>query len=149
VSSLPGRQSAFGAAARRHYDDAVHLCEHSRHASADHLSGFAAECALKDLLVGFLGARVPERGGPPQDQAGTSYGHLPQLWSQVQVTAGGRVGAQFLSLLAGDNPFGDWDVSDRYADGSAITAQRAWQHIRAANRLLTVQQKARLRGAIS
>jgi hypothetical protein len=137
----------FEPAARRHHEDAIHLCHHERYASADHLAGFAAECALKALLVGFLGVSAPSRGYP-SDAQGNRFGHLPGLWRQAELSAQGRVGARFLTLLTGTNPFLKWDVSDRYSDGSSITAGRAWAHIAAAGALVKIQERAKVFGAV-
>lgn len=63
--------------------------------------------------------------------------------------ANGRAGAQFAALLATPNPYTDWDIADRYRDGSAITGTATHKHIRAAVDLGNVYQRAILSGALS
>ncbi|MDR3553905.1 MAG: hypothetical protein P4L55_04045 [Syntrophobacteraceae bacterium] len=43
----------FCDAAYRHFNDAKRLFDNDRMANADHLTGIAAECALKAVMVGL------------------------------------------------------------------------------------------------
>ncbi|MEV7120207.1 hypothetical protein [Kitasatospora griseola] len=152
----------FWDAAKRHYADAQHLNAQGRLGSADHLAGFAAECAIKAILIGFLGSQVDPKGKPfspvlkipGQRQKSWDYqhGHLPQLWTQLagvvqgQAGRGTVVGPKFIALISQPNPFAHWDVADRYADASSITVARVAGHLTAANDLCETYQLALLTG---
>ena len=150
VPTPPSRRGHFAAAGQRHLVDGQHLHSRGRLATADHLAGLAAECVLKAILLHFLGATMgrikPTTTGP----SGTSvhYGHLPGIWDEVAVHANGRAGAQFVALLATPNPYTDWNIADRYRDGSTITGAATHKHIQAAADLGRVYQRAILSGAL-
>jgi hypothetical protein len=118
--------------------------------SADHLAGFAAECALKAILIGFFGIGLSAQGIPVEKSGARQieYRHLPKLWGELAAVASGRAGAKFLAFVSGQNPFRAWDISDRYRDGSSITAQRAWSHVSAAGQILRLYQEAKLSGVV-
>lgn len=90
----------YARAGRRHYDDAVYLHEDDRLPNADYHYGFAVECALKSLLLRFTHATMNPRnpGSPPParpwvpgpDGKAKSFGHLPELWSDVAALLHGR-----------------------------------------------------------
>jgi hypothetical protein len=134
----------FVKAARRHFDDASHLYVHQRLPSADHLAGFAAECALKVILLQFLGAYLNTRGKLASlvNQQEVLHGHLPALWNQLPLVASGRSGARFAALIAQSNPFMHWRAEDRYLDGSHITGTQVDGHLKAAKDVLLLQQQA-------
>jgi hypothetical protein len=139
----------YSAAAVRHYQDAEFLENHQRYPTADHLSGFAAECILKAILVGFFGGRMSSQGKPwtqAKGQKRVEYGHLPDLWAQIALLVSGRSAARFIALMSTTNPFLNWRVSDRYDDGIAINALRVQGHLTAARTLLALHQKAVIDG---
>lgn len=137
----------FALAAVRHLDDARHLHVEQRYPNADHLAGLAAECALKAIAVAHLGA-VVNPTGPPK-LAAKELGHLPGLWKDVRTVAAGRSAPRLLAMLGTGNPFTLWHVSQRYDDGSAVSAARSSDHIRAAADVTTVLQRAQVDGVLS
>lgn len=76
------------------------------------------------------------------------YGHLPGVWDEVALHANGRAGVQFVGLLASPNPYRDWDIADRYRDGTAITDSVTRRHLQAAIALESVYQRATINGAL-
>ena len=103
----------FHRAAVRHCNDATFLAEGSRWPNADHLAGFAAECALKEMLIAFLGAQ--KTSGKPFSHVGgikQEHGHLPALWGEAVALLQGRQ-MPATALLLAMNPFGTWSVHDR------------------------------------
>jgi hypothetical protein len=141
----------FAAAAGRHYNDASLLQGNSMHANADHLAGFAAECGLKAILVGFLGGTLDAKGKPSALVSGKSVkynNHLPDLWGQMKIFATGRTASRFAALIGQPNPFVRWNIADRYEDGKAITAARTSDHLTAARDILAILQRARIDGVL-
>lgn len=138
---------AYGSSARRHLDDADLLFASGRVANADHLAGFAAECALKSILCGPAGVPVPPKGAPTFQ--GTTFSHLPNLWTQAGNHLSGLTALSIphlAQLLSSANPFGSWDVGDRYEDANAIAQPRAHAHLVAAQQLLGIVQQVALSG---
>jgi hypothetical protein len=136
----------FDVAGRRHLDDGRHLVDDGRHVNGDHLIGLAAECLLKAVLVGYLGATVANNKPPATN--GKEHKHLPTLWTSVGAVVSGRSGSQFSALLGGANPFSAWSIHDRYADGSDITVQHARDHLTAADTIAALHQQAVLNGVL-
>lgn len=136
----------FAQAATRHLDDARHLHDGGRFPNADHLAGLAAECALKAIAIAHLGA-VVNPAGPPTVQ-GTKLGHLPGLWHDVTTVVAGRSAPRLLAVLGTGNPFLSWDVSQRYEDGSAVSAARSQAHVTAAAGVAGVMVQAQLDGTL-
>jgi hypothetical protein len=106
---------------------------------------------LKAILLSFLGAYLGSKDKPASMVAGKeeSHGHLPPLWSQVAKAASGRTSPSFTALMTGPNPFGQWNVADRYEDGSAIGEVRARAHLAAAGKVISVYQQAIIDGALA
>jgi hypothetical protein len=122
----------FAAAAERHLGDAKYLREDSRLANADHLAGLSVECALKAILIDFLGAR-PTEGKPQSELNGKRipHGHLPELWKQVEQVLHGRNHPQFHRLVTSATPtesFQKWSVFDRYS-GTPCDAAAVDKHL--------------------
>lgn len=140
----------FHLAALRHYDDARFLNTDRRLPSADHLAGLAAECALKQILLSFMGGRLNPQGKPLATIKGQAFklGHLPPLWGQMQSSAAGRTAGHFAALITTPNPFARWNVADRYADGKAITASQVTDHLAAAGKILRLLQLAQVTGVL-
>jgi len=139
----------FGNAANRHFRDAVLLEMNERLPNADQLAGFAAECALKEILIRFLGAQRT-RSKPVSvhaDGKQTSHGHLPPLWGEVAAALSGRSGGAFAGFLA-ENPFSSWSVDDRYSNGDGIAPNLVAARLAAARRILGYLQIATVRGAL-
>jgi hypothetical protein len=114
----------FDAAAGRHLDDAVLLDRQGRLPNADHLAGFAVECAPKEMLICFLGA-TPTNSRPFSIQSGSKviHGHLPKLWYEVGTALAGRTGGSAIALILSNDPFNTWDVNDRYGDCRGLAPQ--------------------------
>lgn len=136
----------FRAAARRHYLDAAFLLSDSRVPNADHLAGLAAECGLKAILEGWYGATLSsdflEWNGK------TVRSHVKGLWGEVATGLAGRAGATLALLLQGPVPFANWDVSDRYSDGTAVSDQSARHHVGKAREVIEILEQAILDGVV-
>ena len=119
----------YPAAARRHKRDGDTLHEQERLDNADHLYGFAAECALLGSLCVLHRASVyPElsldENGQIQDEDLRRAGHIREVWSHLI----GRVSRlqnrrDILTLFQrfqqhrddrSRAPFRDWRVNNRY-----------------------------------
>jgi hypothetical protein len=143
--------SNFAVAGQRHLQDAQMLHQQQRWANTDHLSGVAAECGLKAILLEFLGGRLNNSGKPthPTKPPKHHYGHINVMWSELAATSHGRGGAQFAALISEACPFSNWDVGERYSDGTHIDETRAGEHLSAAQRILSLHQQARIDGVLS
>lgn len=128
-------------AAIRHHRDARLLARKKRYANADQLYGLAAECALKDTLMGF-GMPINARQQPREDR---HRAHIDTLWDIAPAFLSGRVGAQLLATLGTDRPFADWSVDQRY-DATPVAPQQLARHAEGAERALRVMDRARLLG---
>ncbi|MGA5000787.1 hypothetical protein ACPCB7_22470 [Streptomyces arboris] len=151
----------FARASVHHYRSAVLATGEQWQISADHLAGLAAECAIKAILITFLGSELkpnhmphhPEMKFPDpkrnEKRWDGQHGHLPALWEQLTAVAHRRkdaaVGILFTQLIW-QNPFADWEVSDRYCDGSALTQQHVDRHLKAAHDLIAAHEQARILG---
>lgn len=134
----------FRQAAKRHFRDAQYLRDNGYLANADHLSGFAAECALKGLVVDHLGGRV-DRGFSVTGSGMALKDHIgAKLWGTIAPLAAGHSGPEIVALFEGVNPFLDWDVSDRYAEGSQMSAGIVAKHIDGARRAIVALESAAL-----
>jgi hypothetical protein len=152
---------AFATASRNHYRAALLAAAKDLRISADHLAGLAAECAVKAILIDFLGSRLDARNMPEhpevkyldrsrkKPQWTNKHGHLPELWEHLTAVAhrrrGGGSGALFTQLIW-KNPFADWDVADRYCDGTAITEADVDRHLKAAYALIAAHEQAGILG---
>lgn len=157
-------------ASGHHYRSAKLAAGDQLHISADHLAGLAAECAIKAILLDYLGSRlnekqrayspdlmIPQQQQPPpgsekpkkQDRKEYVHEHLPELWGQLSTIASRRRGREtgplFMQLIQ-QNPFHDWDVGGRYCDGTAISEEDLTRHMQAAYDLLAAHEQARTLG---
>jgi len=158
---------AFQAASRHHYETAQLAAGSQLRISADHLAGLAAECAIKAILLDYLGSAL-KKGRPfhqelkedarkRMEREGLKYlpqqdfmhGHLPSLWGQLSTIAGRRRGREagplFTQLIA-SNPFHGWFVEGRYCDGTTITEADLARHLQAAYDLIAAHEQARTLG---
>ncbi|MDB1088773.1 hypothetical protein PJ985_14490 [Streptomyces sp. ACA25] len=159
---------AFRDASGHHYHAARLAADRRLTIAADHSAGLAAECAIKAILLDYLGSRLNDKqrpysedlkldaqlnppGGKRRKQPRTEYlhEHLPELWGQLTTLLDRRrareTGTLFLRLI-GHNPFHDWNVADRYGDGTAISDADLRRHLRAAYELLAAHEQARVLG---
>lgn len=143
----------FAAAARRHHKDACLLKRSGCLANADQLSGYAAECAIKDVLLKHLGATCTNGARPKSpDPAGGKdipHGHLPDLWTQLTVILNGRASSDYAQFVLGQpNPFAGWSIDDRYSDGTGSNAADVQRRITCAAGLLARMERSRLAGGL-
>ncbi len=107
----------YADAAQRHFDDAklLHTQVPSRLANASHLYGFAAECALKCMMLG--------RGNSGRVPKG-SIGHLPLLLQELKnhSIANGNA-ALLIRIKKSATGLSEWRVEQRYDKQSAFSAQ--------------------------
>ncbi|MFB8177752.1 hypothetical protein ACFC8N_17150 [Streptomyces sp. NPDC055966] len=157
----------FRAAGEHHYRTARLAADAQLSVSADHLAGLAAECAIKAILLAYLGSRLSTKDKPfspalklpppqptpgekvkPQPPKEYEHGHLPDLWAQlaeVVKISQGRVGPVFQQMLQ-QNPFQSWHVAGRYCSGTSISTSDIEQHLKAAYNLIAAFEYARQTG---
>lgn len=126
----------YGVAARRHFEDGKCLFDQgARHyAGADHLFGLAVECALKRNLQNAHLLTLSPDGRPHQENLKGGTGHCPDVWAEYLIYLGN---VRTLPPISKDNPFSDWDISDRYSDGRAMNFGCVKQHLDAAKAVLS------------
>jgi hypothetical protein len=123
-------KETFAVAALRHWQDAILLQESHRLANADQLYGIAAECGLKSALA---------EAGAGKGEAALEeryHKHIDKLWAQISVQGLQRRFPKLVAILRAENPFADWSISQRYADGEGITAVIVAEHRKWASRVL-------------
>lgn len=123
----------------RHADDADFLLEHKRWANADHLYGFAAECALKAILIK---QGIPSNDGDISD--GKYKQHINKLWDKYSSFMQKRNAYQ----IQLKNPFLDWSIDQRYAHKDDIAEQTARNHCAAVASVKKIIKKAELDGVL-
>ncbi|MFF3140934.1 hypothetical protein ACFVRU_04145 [Streptomyces sp. NPDC057927] len=151
----------FTKAGRSHYHAAMLASGGELRIAADHLAGLAAECAIKAILIDFLGSRLNAYNRPFNAEVKIldrskkkpfwtdKHGHLPELWEHLTAVANRRQSAAagvLFAELVWKNPFADWDVGDRYCDGTAITQQNLDRHLKAAHDLIAAHEQACILG---
>ncbi|SER63806.1 SAM-dependent methyltransferase [Giesbergeria anulus] len=109
---------------QRHWDDAEHLFQNERWANADHLYGMAAECGLKRLMMRFGMDIHPTTGSPVVRE---DRNHANIIWARFESYRSGRMEGVGYELPT-NNPFSDWDVSDRYAPRSNFNQAEVQAH---------------------
>ena len=120
----------YANAALRHWNDAQLLEEENRVENADHHYGFAAECAIKNVLV-KLSAFSSE------EALEESYKkHINILWGKINYQSLQKSYPHLSALLKSNNPFLDWDVNQRYATDGMIAKAAMEIHKQSAKRLL-------------
>jgi hypothetical protein len=137
-------QSDFLDAHNRHWQDAEQLFEAERWANADQLFGVAAECGLKKLMLAF-GMPFDTNRNMPQERQDKQ--HADGIWARYEAyRSGHHQGANY--GLTANNPFQDWDVSQRYANQSHFDQARVQPHRGGANEVRQLIRKAQLEGLI-
>jgi len=120
----------YASAAVRHWKDAELLARENRVENADHHYGFAAECAIKKVLItshAFAASGVLD----------SSYKqHINLLWDKVGHQSLQKSYPQLLAILKVANAFSDWDVNQRYFITGAVTSAAMESHKKTASRLL-------------
>ncbi|WP_406049293.1 hypothetical protein OG280_10590 [Streptomyces virginiae] len=167
ATSSPPRPPAFLAASRHHFHTAKLASDKQLRISADHLAGLAAECAIKAILVDYLGSviksgkayngelkadakeKMQREGLEKMPEKDYWHGHLPEVWGHFTSVIGKRqarsAGPDFSTLL-GDNPFDGWNVAHRYCDDAEIPETLVAQHLQAARILIAAHEQARTLG---
>jgi hypothetical protein len=129
---------------KRHWDDAERLLPAQRWANADHLYGMAAECGLKRLMMAFSMPYDTAKDRPANQQDRV---HADGIWARFESYRCGHMqGTGY--VLPANNPFHDWDVSDRYAHQSNFDQARAQAHQAGATVIRELVKKARREGLL-
>ncbi|MEY2226759.1 MULTISPECIES: hypothetical protein [Streptomyces] len=155
------QEDHFASAAERHFWDADYLRTDGRLPAADHLYGFAAECATKSLLLRFTEVSMDPKPGeatpsskpwaehPGDPDRLIEFGHVNQLVKEIALLAHGRAGAQLhLALGANLHVFKKWNVKYRYFDGGYAQADVVDRRRLAAHNILVLHQQAQLDGKL-
>ncbi|NMO53020.1 hypothetical protein HH310_17710 [Actinoplanes sp. TBRC 11911] len=153
-------QHHYAHAAVRHYNDAVYLQDGDRVPNADHLFGFAVECALKSMLLRFTPATMnPKRPGKPPatrpwvadpatGKVDREFGHLPGIATDVALLTHGRSAARLSAAIRNLDAFDTWSVDDRYLDGTAIVEEHVMRRRTVAEEILALHQQAVITGRL-
>jgi hypothetical protein len=121
----------YAAAAIRHFRDAGLLEQGHRIANADQLFGFAAECAIKRVLVEFPGFAADGK------LSGAYHKHVDVLWNSVPVQSIQKRYPRLAALLRGlPQPFHDWSTANRYGPEGVTSIEAMNRHRQAAARIL-------------
>lgn len=120
----------YAEAALRHWNDAQLLEKENRVENADHHYGFAAECAIKKVLVAL--PAFSNKG-----ELDDSYRkHVNILWEKVNYQSLQKSYPLLSALLKSTNHFSDWHVNQRYVADGLITKAALELHKKFAIRLL-------------
>ncbi|MBO8187378.1 hypothetical protein [Streptomyces spirodelae] len=153
------QEDHFASAAGRHFRDADYLRDDGRLPAADHLYGFAAECATKSLLLRFTEVTMDPKPGedapsskpwvenpdPDHHRPLIEFGHVNELVKEVALLAHGRAGASLHAALEGDlRVFRRWHVKFRYYDGGYAQADVVTRRRTAAQNILSLHEQAQL-----
>ena len=124
----------YAEAALRHWRDAELLKLEGRIDNADHLYGFAAECALKVVLLTL----------PNCSSKGVlNYGykeHIRELWDKMPVQSIAKPFPGLIPILRLANPFHGWDISQRYSPDESVLPNTLESHRTFTKRLLGAAQ---------
>ncbi|MFF0047834.1 hypothetical protein [Streptomyces sp. NPDC005498] len=153
------QETHYASAAERHFRDADYLHDDGRLPTADHLYGFAAECASKSLMLRFTDVSMnPKKPGKPpafkpwipDPDTGkpVDLGHVPDLVAALPLLARGRSGPQLVAALHVLSVFGTWRVEDRYSDGSTVVDTVVADRRKAAHHVLSLHEQAVLNGRL-
>ncbi|QEP44749.1 SAM-dependent methyltransferase [Ectothiorhodospiraceae bacterium BW-2] len=114
---------------QRHWDDAELLFNATCWANADHLYGLSAECGLKRLMERF-GMVVDMSTGTPKNHADRvhimEHRRQENAWDRYESYRHGKNAVAY--ALPAQNPFQDWDISQRYAHRTNFTQEIAEAH---------------------
>jgi hypothetical protein len=121
---------AFRESAARHWHDAMLLEKAKRHANANQLVGFAAECAIKTALCQL-------KGFADEDGQLAGYrSHIDKLWDKITPQGIPKRFPNLFALLKTPNPFHDWSIDHRYARERTVSEEASRRHRDMARRLL-------------
>jgi len=136
--------SDFLDAHKRHWMDAELLKTESRLANTDHLYGLSAECGLKGLMIQF-GMGVNSGTGSPQERMDRV--HADKIWERFDSYRSGHPQGTGYPVPS-ENPFDDWNVSQRYAHRDQFDEVRIDRHRRGAEYVRKLLSKAQKDGLI-
>lgn len=134
-------QTDYLDAHKRHWEDAERLFQANRLANADHLYGMAAECGLKRLMIIFGMQNNSGFTALPEDLA-----HANKIWARFE-TYRQKYGAASYALPS-QNPFHNWNASQRYAPQSGFDQTRVQRHQAGARLVCSLIRRARMEGLI-
>ena len=102
-SSVSIHKDDYPGASRRLYQDANHLYSQSRFATATHLFGLAAECAIKTFLDNIPGGdrQIPKK-------------HIPELLDDAKLWLQGRQRSHLLNVISHPDYMHGWMIHNRY-----------------------------------
>lgn len=116
---------AYAEAAVRLYGDGISLHAKNSVATATHLYGLAAECALKECLRHFV-----------KSTADMPHTHLPDLVNDAKRLAAGRKFKGLIGLLSKGDYMDGWRVDNRYWATATFSAAQCNQYREHARRTL-------------
>ncbi len=133
---VPNWPEDFYDAHLRHWEDAELLFTEGRLANADHLYGLSAECGLKAVWIDAGMLRVPRE-------------HVNDFWATFsrRFRASLRNVPNQQSLVRAirrGNPFGNWNVSQRYAPRRCFDQNLVEEHRRAAEEICALVRTWRI-----
>ncbi|MFP5231259.1 MAG: SAM-dependent methyltransferase [Acidobacteriota bacterium] len=132
--------SDFMDAFERHWEDAELLLADQRYANADHLYGMSAECGLKSLMICF---GMPVISGVPKRR---DRRHANEIWTRFEAYRSGH--RHGVGYVLPPNPFGNWDVDQRYAPRSGFNEANTRMHQEGASVVKGLIEKARKEGIL-
>lgn len=137
-------QADYLDAHERHWNDAESLFQAQRWANADHLYGMAAECGIKQLMRAF---GMPYDTSNDRPKSKDDRVHANGIWVRFESYRSGRVlGTGY--TLPSNNPFGNWDVADRYAHQSNFNQTQVQGHQTGAGAVCGLIAKAQREGLL-
>lgn len=111
------------AAATRHFSDGDHLSAASRVVNASQLWAYGAECAMKAILLKLNHLQL-DANGKPVDKAHCK--HINDLNNPlIGAFSAALSGHAAYVLPAQPSWFANWDINERYEDGTAVAASHA------------------------
>jgi hypothetical protein len=148
--NVPTMTIHYAQAARRHHNDATVLLERQRVPNADHLYGFAAECALVGIIRSLDGTdHLFDADGEAEQREGAHVRqHVNALWNSFWHLVDKHHAKTTMKGVDRQNPFSDWAVQQRYfADEHWSDVGVVHKHRDAATQLLVAMQEALIRQA--
>jgi len=115
----------FKNAAYRHHDSAKLLYDNQYYGDSDHLYGLTAECGLKAIIVGLAGIKDEDLEFLGKKKQ--YFKHMDKLWDEYNSFLNGRTASNY-SLPFQGNPFGDWDMDQRYASSKHFNQNCVERH---------------------
>ncbi|MEI7748441.1 MAG: hypothetical protein WCI81_05140 [Chlorobiaceae bacterium] len=126
----------------RHWEDAELLMKTHRFANADHLYGISAECGLKRLMQEFGMLMAGDKPKIKDDNV-----HADKVLGRFEsYRSGHHFGTNY--MLAAQNPFHNWSISDRYAHRREFNSNIVANHRKGADEVRNLLKKAKLEGIL-